>query len=239
MNYAKYLIIIILLILIYFYNFYTPEVITFTSNKKGVNIFILGSVHGNEPAGTESCYKLIEMLESKKLNLKSGSITILPMPNPLGFFIGSRHQLKPFNSDINRNFLGNGLDRISNIILSYVKKSDFIIDVHEGWGFNRINPNSIGSTLAYTQFDRAKNVCKEMLKEVNKTIKNNNYKFNILKKKKNKCTPKGSLGCYCQKNNIDYILIETTGQNDKQKLEIRVGQDIIFLKTGLKELKII
>ena len=159
------------------------------------------------------------------------------MPNPLGFFIGSRHQLKPFNSDINRNFLGNGLDRISNIILSYVKKSDFIIDVHEGWGFNRINPNSIGSTLAYTQFDRAKNVCKEKLKEVNKIIKNNNYKFNILKKKKNKCTPKGSLGCYCQKNNIDYILIETTGQNDKQKLEIRVGQDIIFLKTGLKELK--
>lgn len=239
MNNVSYLIIIILLILIYFYNFHTPEVVTFKSNKKGVNIFILGSVHGNEPAGTEACYKLIEMLESKKIKLKSGSITILPMPNPLGYFIGSRHQLKAFNSDINRNFLEDGMDGVSKIILSYVKKSDFIIDMHEGWSFNKINPNSIGSTVTFTQYDRAKNIGKKMLDNVNKTITNNNHKFNLLKKKKNKCTPKGSLGCYCQKNKIDYILIETTGQNDIQKLEIRVNQDIIFLKTGLKELKII
>ena len=119
-----------------------------------------------------------------------------------------------------------------------INKSDFIIDLHEGYGFNRISSWSVGSTLIHTQFKKAENTAKIMIKKLNKTIKNENYKFNLLKKEINNCTPNGSLGCYCQKNKKEYILVETTGQNDIQPLDLRVSQDLILIKTALKELNI-
>ena len=68
------IIFIIFSILIYYYNFYVPDVYYFSSKIKGVNLFILGSVHGNEPAGTNACYKLIDLLKKGKIKVKSGSI---------------------------------------------------------------------------------------------------------------------------------------------------------------------
>ena len=78
-----------------------------------------------------------------------------------------------------------------------------------------------------------------MIESINKTISNENHKFNLLTKKNKNCLPKGSLGCYSQKNKKNYILIETTGQDNIQKLEFRVKQDLILLKTAMKKLNII
>ena len=58
------------------------------------------------------------------------------MCNLLGYYFNSRYQLKPFNSDINRNFSDKGKDRISRIILGYVKKADLIVDLHEGYEYH-------------------------------------------------------------------------------------------------------
>ena len=43
-----------------------PKVYTF-SPESTKTIFILGSVHGNEPAGTKACYKLIDYFKRKSL----------------------------------------------------------------------------------------------------------------------------------------------------------------------------
>lgn len=235
----KSIVLFIFVIYIYFNYFYVPYVFHYDSKKKGVNLFILGSVHGNEPAGTHSCYKLIEFIKQKKLKIKSGSITILPLPNPVGFYLNSRYQFKLDNSDINRNFISNGKDRISKIILTYVNKSNFVIDLHEGWGFHKLQ-NSLGSTITNTNSKQAKTVAKKMVSSINKKIKHRKCKFTRLIKHIDfkHCNPKGSLGCYCQKNKINYILIEISGQNDIQNLKTRVKQDIILLCTAISTLKI-
>jgi len=232
---------IIIIIYLYFNYIYTPYVYHQDSKKKGTKLFILGSVHGNEPAGTHACYKLINLFKTKVLKLNKGSISILPLPNPLGYALNSRYQLTFYNSDINRNFIKNGKDRISKIILSHIKKNNFVIDLHEGWGFHKFNKKSIGSTITNTNLKKSKIIAKKMLSSINNTINKSKCKFARLIKHKyfKHCHPKGSLGCYCQKNKINYILIETTGQNDIQKLKLRVKQDIIMICSAMKKLNII
>ena len=54
---------------------------SFEATKIGKHILILGAVHGNEVAGTIAQHKLIELLESDKIKLKSGKITFIPTVN--------------------------------------------------------------------------------------------------------------------------------------------------------------
>ena len=111
-----YVIIGLLLSLCLFYTLYNPTVYTFGPTN-GQILFILGSVHGNEPSGTKACYHLIDYLKGKQLDKR---VIIMPMPNPIGYYMDSRYQLKPFNRDLNRNFSDEGKDRVSSIILEYV-----------------------------------------------------------------------------------------------------------------------
>ena len=163
--------LLIVFVYIYFTYLYTPYVFHLDSKKKGTRLFILGSVHGNEPAGTHAAYKLINLFKEKRLKLTKGSITILPLPNPLGSAFNSRFQLKLENSDINRNFQKNGKDRISKIIISYIKKNNFVIDLHEGWGFHKLHKRSIGSTITNTTSKKTKIIAKNMLNSINSNIK--------------------------------------------------------------------
>ena len=91
-----YVVIGLIISLFLFYNFYTPSVYTYgsVSKDKGKTIFILGSVHGNEPSGTNACYHLIDYLKGKLLKNK---VIIMPQPNPIGYYLDSRYQMKPFN----------------------------------------------------------------------------------------------------------------------------------------------
>ena len=138
-----YVIIGLLLSLCLFYTLYNPTIYTFGPTN-GQTLFILGSVHGNEPSGTKACYHLIDYLKEKQLDKR---VIIMPMPNPIGYYMDSRYQLKPFNRDLNRNFSDEGKDRVSRIILEYVKESDFIVDLHEGYEYHKRNSKSMGSSI--------------------------------------------------------------------------------------------
>ena len=87
LTYDKILLIIFIIIIISLTLFYlvinNPKVYTFSTNSSGKTIFILGSVHGNEPAGTKACYKLIEHLNK---NASKDKVIVIPMPNLLGYY---------------------------------------------------------------------------------------------------------------------------------------------------------
>jgi len=239
LKYDKIFLIIFIIIIIFLSLFYlilnNPKVYTFLPKDKSSNktIFILGSVHGNEPAGTKACNKLIEYLNK---NVPNNKIIIMPMPNLLGYYTNNRYQLKPFNSDINRNFSNEGEDRISKIILKYVRNSDLIIDLHEGYEYHIRYPKSMGSSVIPNKSKYANDLAHKMVKSVNMTIKDKNKKFvasNFYNKED--CYLPDSLACYCNKNNKNYISIETTGLNhNKQDINIRVEQQLIMLKNILK-----
>ena len=55
----------------------------------------------------------------------------------------------------------------------------------------------------------------------------------MLKGVKRPCNIESSFGCYNYKNNKKYILIETSGQNNIQKMEVRKNQVKIVIDTVL------
>ena len=155
------------------------------------------------------------------------------MPNLLGYYLNSRYQLKPFNSDINRNFSNKGKDRISRIILEYVRKADLIIDLHEGYEYHIRYPKSMGSSVIPNKSGLANDLAHKMVESVNMTIKDKNKKFVVSNfYDKEDCYLPDSLACYCNRNKKNYISIETTGLNpNKQDINIRVNQQLIMLKS--------
>jgi len=234
LKYDKIFIIILIILIILLTLFYlvinNPKVYTFTPTDKSSNktIFILGSVHGNEPAGTKACYKLIEHFNK---NPPKDKVIIMPMPNLLGYYTNNRYQLKPFNSDINRNFSDEGKDRISKIILKYVKEADLIIDLHEGYEYHVRYPKSMGSSVIPNKSKSANDLAHKMVESVNMSITDKDKKFVVSNfYDKEDCYLKDSLACYCNKNNKNFISIETTGLNpNKQDIDVRVGQMVRLL----------
>jgi len=227
MNISK-LILFFIVSLTLFYLIYTPTVYEFRGISEKT-ILIIGSVHGNEPSGTDACYHLIDYL---KVNKPQNNIIIIPFPNPIGYYIGSRYQLKPFNRDINRNFNKEGKDRISSIILDYAKRSDLIVDLHEGYEYHKRYPQSMGSSIIPNQSKLAILVSKDILDSVNNTIQEEDKKFVVSDFYiREKCYLPDSLGCWCNNHKKNYISIETTGLlMNKQSINVRVNQHLILLK---------
>ncbi len=240
------LIIIILIIITLIVHFYCDDfeyyIINNKENKlnnKLKTILLLGTVHGNEPAGSVALNEFIKETTENNNNIK---FIVVPTVNSCGKALCMRNNIflpLPFASyDINRHFNNNTFFNINKKIIKLMKQADFILDFHEGYDYHRINKESIGSTLSPGDTDESYEVALKILNNLNKSINDNNKSFMILTNKeeliKNKpdiysnesIVPK-SLDYYAKYNNhkkYNYILVETTGINNKQPLHIRTNQ---------------
>ena len=140
--------------------------------------------------------------------------------------------MKPFNRDINRNFNDVGKDRVSSIILDYVKQSDFIVDLHEGYEYHKRFSQSMGSSIIPNKGKIALKISNVIVNTVNETIQDEDKKFVVSNfYDKEDCYLPDSLACYCNRHKKDYISIETTGLlTNQQPIQIRVNQHYELLK---------
>jgi hypothetical protein len=198
------------------------------NNLKKPVVYIQGSIHGNEPSGTDTCNKILNDIKNNNFIKFKGTIIIFPYPNILGYTLGIRWALKDFNLDINRNFVDKGKCKISKKIIETANKSDFIIDLHEGYSYHLKNKNSIGSTLSVNT-DRSKEFAGKIINKLNDNININYKKFSL--NNPDPCFIDSALRCYFK--NKDYILVETTGQNNIQPIEIRVNQMYLIITNVL------
>ena len=226
------------------------DIFQLDSGNPGPHILFIGGVHGNEKSGAIYLKQYIQ-----NIRMTSGKLTVIHTANKCGFKNNTRlvPAINTFtytykNRDINRNF-PKTLDDIprdpnSKKILEYVDDADFILDFHEGYDFHKINKNSVGSTLtASGGCNLSENVAKYIIKILNQNInpinkqgipakdrewthissnpKSLNYLSNF--------EIKGTLDYYCLIKNINYILVEITGQHNKQQMDERLNQiDIII-----------
>jgi hypothetical protein len=153
-------------------------------------------------------------------------IRVIPCVNKFGFKFNTRYQNNIFNPDINRNYANKGLCRISRQIIELTNDMDLVVDFHEGWGFHRFQPDSLGSTLTVTK--NITDLGKKIIDNINKGIKEDIYKFELLN---DICDIKNTLACYL--SNKKFILVETSGQNDIQPIGVRTGQIKIIIDTLL------
>lgn len=215
----------------------------FQVNSNQPHIVIVASIHGNEPSGYVGMTQLVNDFRDGKLRLRKGSLTVLPLLNPCGKKLGIRwlpQQMFQFHSvDGNRSYgkaVGEeGSCPITKMVESVIKNKTLVIDMHEGWGFHKRNPESMGSGVYYGQTFPSKKVATEMTSVLNQHIPHEDLQF-VCKEWED--TP-GTLRWYCDAHAIPYILIETSGQNNIQPIQVRANQQYTLALAALKQLQMI
>ena len=215
-------------------------------------VMIIAGTHGNEPAGHYAINNLIKELNNGVKKIIKGRLILVPSVNYCALKVHLR--FIPLIGDINRKYPTKVDQHISSKInkqiVNLLNQTDFILDFHEGWGFNRQNSDSIGSTFTPTNTEVSNNLSTLLFVTINQTIAEDFKRFRIITDNDNlvKTNPdmyfkneniKGSLRYYANLINKDYILVETTGQKSIQPLEVRINQSENIINIILKNFDII
>lgn len=103
----------------------------YETNVPGPRLLLLGAVHGNETAGSKAIMHLKEALDSKETVLKCGSLTLLPVCNPLAYAQGVRFVEKNLNRII-RRFERPSCpeEEFADEVVQAILQNEYILDLH-------------------------------------------------------------------------------------------------------------
>ena len=144
------------------------------SNKEGATIFIIGGIHGDEPAGSQAAYRLTEYKPNK------GKLYIFPAINEEGLSDNSRYISDSI--DINRCFPGkengNKGEQIAFHIFEFLRdKADMVIDLHESEHFAREDSECLGQSIVAGKLDQSIIYSMNVIADINRGIENQKNKF--------------------------------------------------------------
>jgi predicted deacylase len=126
--------------------------VTFTGLAPGMRLVVLGAVHGNETCGTQAIRRVIAEIESGQLGIVAGSVTFVPVTNPLAY---ARHQ-RMGDRNLNRNLVMTEApvefeDRIANWLCPLLAQHDALLDLHSfhtaGEPFAMLGPENNSAAL--------------------------------------------------------------------------------------------
>jgi predicted deacylase len=105
--------------------------INYTGLGKGPRLIVTGAVHGNETCGTVAIRRVMEEIDSGKLVIANGSVTFVPITNPLAY----RLEQRSGDRNLNRNLFPNKEpqdfeDRIANWLCPLLAQHDVLLDLH-------------------------------------------------------------------------------------------------------------
>ena len=203
------------------------------SGHGGPTVFIVGGVHGNEPAGAAAAETIHHW------PIKAGRLVVIPRANVPGLEANKRNipDLETNLSNLNRNYpragqtdskargeLAQAIWKIAND-----NKVDWVLDLHEGYDFHQLNEKSVGSSIICFPLPAGQAAADEMLAAVNATITNNAIKF-----VRREMPIDGSLARAGGEHlHVPSMTLETTS---KQPMERRVQQHQLAVHTLLVRL---
>ncbi len=134
------------------------KAISYQAMQAGPRLLVLGAVHGNETAGTKGIQRVLSEIDAKTLNLVAGSVTFVPITNPLAY----ERKQRAGERNLNRN-LGPTAepkefeDHIANWLCPLMASHDVLLDLHSfqavGRAFVMVGPEN--NTDALEPFSRA------------------------------------------------------------------------------------
>ncbi|MFI4931275.1 MAG: succinylglutamate desuccinylase/aspartoacylase family protein [Burkholderiales bacterium] len=118
----------------------------------GARLIVLGAVHGNETCGTRAIERVLREFDAGSLRLARGSVTFVPVTNPLAYQRGQRmgernlnRNLRPGTDPVDNE------DRIANVLCPLLAEHDVLLDLHSfhspGEPFAMIGPPDNTGTL--------------------------------------------------------------------------------------------
>ncbi len=124
----------------------------FRALQPGPRLIVTGAVHGNEVCGSQAIERVAREFDSGALVLQRGSLTLLPVTNPLAYERGQRNGER----NLNRNLYPNAEpqdyeDRIANLLCPLLAEHDVLLDLHSfhapGEPFLMLGPQDNTGTL--------------------------------------------------------------------------------------------
>ncbi|MBL8476935.1 MAG: succinylglutamate desuccinylase/aspartoacylase family protein [Methyloversatilis sp.] len=125
---------------------------TFHGLEPGPRLIVLGAVHGNEIGGTRGIERVLEELARGDLVIVRGSVTFVPITNPLAWTLKRRAG----DRNLNRNLRPvaepqDYEDRIANVLCPLLAAHDVLLDLHSfhtgGEPFAMLGPQDNDGTL--------------------------------------------------------------------------------------------
>ena len=129
--------------------------VAFSAVPPGKRILILGAVHGNELAGMHGIRRVVAEIESGALEILNGSITFVPITNPMAYALKRRVG----DRNLNRNLQPTDAptefeDHIANWLCPLMAKHDVLLDLHsfqaDGQAFVMVGPENNSGELEPT-----------------------------------------------------------------------------------------
>jgi predicted deacylase len=113
----------------------TPDLqfksVNYTGLASGPRLIITGAVHGNETCGTKAIRRVMEEIDSGKLHIAAGSVTFVPVTNPLAYL----KQQRSGDRNLNRNLFPNPdpqdfEDQVANWLCPLLASHEVLLDLH-------------------------------------------------------------------------------------------------------------
>jgi uncharacterized protein len=125
---------------------------TFHGLAPGPRLLVTGAVHGNETCGTQAITQLLAEIDAGALPIVRGSVTFVPVTNPLAYLLGQRVGER----NLNRNMAPSAIpqdfeDRIANVLCPLLDAHEVLLDLHSfhtgGAPFVMVGPQNNRGTL--------------------------------------------------------------------------------------------
>lgn len=105
--------------------------VSYTGLEPGPWLIVLGAVHGNETCGTQAIQRVIGEIDGGKLPIKAGTVTFVPITNPLAY----EKKQRAGDRNLNRNLYPTDdpkdfEDRIANWLCPLLAAHDVLLDLH-------------------------------------------------------------------------------------------------------------
>jgi hypothetical protein len=151
------------------------------SGQPGPTVMIVGGMHGNEPAGAYAAEQI------RHWPIVRGKLVVVPHANVQA--LAANKRLTPGAeakiSNLNRNFAAaaresdppRGVMAEALWKLVQTERPMWLLDLHEGYDFNQLNADSVGSTIIVQPSPEADEVVNLMLAAVNAGIEEEKKQF--------------------------------------------------------------
>lgn len=105
--------------------------VNYTGQGPGPRVIIMGATHGNEVCGTKAIRRVMEELDSGKLHIAAGSVTFVPIVNPLAYAKNTRSGDRNLNRDLSpKEHPQDFEDRVANWLCPLLGRHDVLLDLH-------------------------------------------------------------------------------------------------------------
>ncbi len=166
------------------------------SGTEGPTVLILGGIHGNEPAGWRAAEQI------RHWPIVAGKLVVVPRANVQGLAANVREvpEQPEGEKDLNRNFpRENGEIESDQRVtprgqlamalwkLAAKVKPNWVIDLHEGYEFNRTHippegkKKSVGSSVIYRGGDKMDPLAGRIVDAANATVTDKSKRFTLLR----------------------------------------------------------